>query len=649
MSSSKEVFKLRKEGKFPEALAMARECMAKAPDDPWNIRAFGWSLHDHLKLLADDASAHKQMVALFAELDALQIPADDTLLTGQRETWRRQMPADDGQPSAFTLNRQAWIASRRGDHAHALAVYREALRRFPEDTQLARGLGWEILHHLKELLNTPNPTEQAVRNLLVEYHGLPSHERPSQLHSMILFRAAQAAEKGLFPSFIKFFRWWDPANLREEDFNAYRPDEKREFPGCVAHVIRAINQTAKKLNDPALVGWAAEFVGNHLERFPDEEWFPYYYGKLLARSGHPQEARNKIMPIVRRKKNEFWAWDCLADTCRSGEIDLRIACLCRALQCSIKDDSFRVRVRADLGLLLAQQGLFPEARYEVAAALEIRKSKQWPVPASIRVCTQQPWFLDASAIESNEMLYAKYAPLAESLVMDSLPETDAVLSGYSPETDQRPASHLVAFRENDQIREIWVKSRRFPQLEEMNPGAPLAIRLELDAQRPLILTIRERSGEPWDVFPRRIGVLSQDNPSKRVRVATLSRDDVYILPYDRFQSLAGIPVGSSIAVAFRRDTRHERDVPVHIGITAEKPSRSFCMTYTGTFEQRVGNLFGFVQPTSIYCAPHLVAESGAATGDKVEGVAVMEKNPKKNIYSWRAITLATQPRPRLHK
>ena len=46
MSSSKEVFALRKEGSLDEAYTMALEIIEADPNDEWNIKAIAWCLYD---------------------------------------------------------------------------------------------------------------------------------------------------------------------------------------------------------------------------------------------------------------------------------------------------------------------------------------------------------------------------------------------------------------------------------------------------------------------------------------------------------------------------------------------------------------------------------------------------------------------------
>jgi hypothetical protein len=122
MSDSKAVFTLRKEGRWDEALAMAREGYAANANDIWMQRAYGWVLYDLIK--------------------------------------------------------------------HAVQEF--------EDKQIPPG-------RLANQLNT----------WLREYHQFGANERPGMLHSNLLQQVVKASH--VWPSFLKFARWWGPEYFTEED------------------------------------------------------------------------------------------------------------------------------------------------------------------------------------------------------------------------------------------------------------------------------------------------------------------------------------------------------------------------------------------------------------------------------------------------
>lgn len=79
MSSSKEVFALRKEGSLDEAYAMALDIINDNPNDEWNIKAFAWCLYDLTKrsVSQNDYKAAKKFVE---RIEKLHIQTSNTLL-----------------------------------------------------------------------------------------------------------------------------------------------------------------------------------------------------------------------------------------------------------------------------------------------------------------------------------------------------------------------------------------------------------------------------------------------------------------------------------------------------------------------------------------------------------------------------------------
>jgi len=79
MSTSQEVFALRKAGSLDEAYAMALEVIEAEPNDDWNIKAFAWCLYDLVKrsVSQNDYATAKIYVE---KLEALSISELDEIL-----------------------------------------------------------------------------------------------------------------------------------------------------------------------------------------------------------------------------------------------------------------------------------------------------------------------------------------------------------------------------------------------------------------------------------------------------------------------------------------------------------------------------------------------------------------------------------------
>ncbi len=437
------------------------------------IRAYGWTLHDCLKRVNNQGDLDA-LKSLYQEFEHLDLAEDEALMRQKREEWAERIPAGEETQTEHALLADAKRASEAGRDVEALSLFREAVQAYPSSTRAATALGWEIQRQLGVLLKDEQPDAARIEAFLVEYRQLPQHERPGRLHSLILQRAAKAAKAGHFAGFVPFLQWWDPRCFQEEDYAAYRPpNADRDFPGTVATTIAAVYRTVKQEQDAAKIRWAADFIGAHIDHFPDEEWFPYYHGKLLAKCGHGDEARPLVLPIVKAKPNEFWVWDCLADTFGPDQMEMRTACLCRALQCGNQKPEFMVKVHEELGGLLIQQELFDEARYETDQAIQIRRSKRWSVPSALLSRTEQPWYAQARPLTDNKALYAAHAPQAEECLWRDHP----AYAGVVTEINRDKELTAIKIGKDDVV---LLLHHKLPNAAELDPGQAVSVWAERD-------------------------------------------------------------------------------------------------------------------------------------------------------------------------
>lgn len=641
MPDSRDIFRLRKEGQHNAALDLARTLYRETPADAWLTRAYGWCLHDGLKT-AQQTHDLPQMQGLLAEFDRLAIgeSEDDQSLRGARDNWRGRVAPEGGGPPLAVLSHQAKALSDAGNRRDALRLFREAMRRFPELPQAATSLAWEIERALKDVVSAEAIDGSEVRSLLQEYARLPHIEKPSSLHSLVLMRATQAVER--LTTFIPFLRWWDPANFRPEDFQRYTPaGSERSYDSLVERAIRALHKAAKTEQSAENIRWAAELVGEHYAKFPEQGWFEYYYGQLLVQTGDLARARELIVPIARRKQGEFWAWDNLAATYGAEDGGKKLACLCRALLCRTKDESFLVNVHTELGALLVGLQMHAEARFEIGKAATIRQEKSWK-PADemrrIRDWQSAGWYKSAAALESNEALYCKHAPLAEELLYEGLPLTPGVVVQHLPPRDDKPALTFVGYVQAGALVEVGVKTDRFEDLNGASQGQPVSLQVQDSGPHPVIVSVKRRDGSPWDIVTARIGVVRHVNAEKGVTAVALGRDEFCLFHHDRFPEMARADIGMAVAVKVRHDEKRDILRALAWEKTDKRPAASFCKVFEGSVEVNDGGRFGFVSH-EVYVPLELIEQVGLANADRVRGVAVSELNKKKNEYGWRALTV----------
>jgi tetratricopeptide (TPR) repeat protein len=732
MSDTKTVTALRKQGKLDEALALARTLIAAQPNDPWVIRAYGWSLHDCVKQ-AERSKNRPRALELMVEFNKLQIPDDDELLLKRRGHYQitllgsethlaeslrrareqlRDYPNDlgaikdygwilcDGVTHALNIKNpeiaeklfnelallsdripvseeglhwkikrfrslvqpdeieslllRAESARKEGQAEQAAELYEAALKKQPESVDANTGLAWEIRKQLKSLSNENTEDCKKALDATIAYIRIAKKnlDQPSLLHSLVLSEMARFSDKN--PYYIILLRKWGDVSFRQEDYERYKPeDSKRDFDSLVEKTIKAVYHGAKRLSKAAVVRrteepadvydprddlvWAERFVGAHYERFPDQEWFPYYYGKLLIWSGNRSEARDLIVDTVKRKSGEFWAWENLADTFSGDEVDYKIACLCRACMCRVQNPSYLVNVRMELAKLLISKGAYAEAKAEVEAVVRIREENKWKIPAEITTIKQQEWFQKAETRSNNEAFYRSKAADAERLLFDSSEWSDAVITGHLPQHEDRSAKFFLGYSTAAELKEVSFPENRFPSLAGLPRGTPVRIVVESRSGRDVVVVAEPRDGTPWDSIPPVVGMVTVVNEERGLTTVAVGKNAFCIFAHDRFTEVERFAPGDAASVRTRKDLRRDRLLPLTVEHSDASPSPQFARDFTGNLQILDDGRFGFVE--SIYIPAFLLAEARAGDGERVSGMAVCEWNNRKNEFTWRAVSL----------
>jgi tetratricopeptide (TPR) repeat protein len=608
---SKTVFALRKDGRLEEALAMGRELYDSSHVDVWVVRSLGWVLLDLAKLALKDRDREKAAL-YFKDLDALTFGPDDSVLVSQRD-WLRQQFSLGGEILA-----RARAAGKAGHYDDAIALYREAVKSMPESGDAQNGLGWEIDRLLKEEAAKPEPNRLHVIALVREYLRLPHVEKPSLIHSMILTRVLhlQGCLEQLYASFIKK---WDPKYLRDEDYLPYKPEGKDEtYPSLAEKAGMALGKAIKGIKRDSIPEgvdpqWISRWLGELAARFPDQIWLQYHHAKSLLLAGDPDTARKEILPIVRAKQSEFWVWSVLADTFASGSGD-RLACLCRALLCKVQDAVYLSGVLRNLKAELESSG-----EHE----------------ATTRLANHKPQ--DSLPLLVNDIapVLNKYAPVANQLAFDDIPWADAVVSGRVPPKADIKGAVFLTVRTGDRTTEMRVGYRKFACLENAAVGAPMAVRTVIMENRKMVVDARVRNGQPWDLIPEHIGVVTGLNLQKELTAISLGEAGTTLAYFDRFPLARDWRPGDSVAVRYQHIQKDALPILVSVRRTDDVPSASFCRPYAGTLRLLDNGVTGFVG--DIYVTGSVIKEK-PESGMACHGVAVLDRNPKTGKKSWRALT-----------
>jgi tetratricopeptide (TPR) repeat protein len=646
-----EIKLLGSEEQLAAYLQAARDRIRDFPGDVDALIDYGWRLdvgiHHAYK------TKNMEIVAiLFKELQAVgtQVPGDDPL---QEQIGRCRILA---QPDAVdSLIARAKEASRADKVDESLALYRKIVNERPESTDMITGFGWEVSKKLKSL----DPEEQADREtalaLSIEYVGIQSQvEKPGRLHSAVLRQLSRFPESD--PAFLACLRSCLSDAFSEEDYARYKPEGgDKEYDSLVEKLIKAIYHGAKKLaqgGKPSggivkgedtpedTIGWAAAFVGTYYQRFPDQEWFPYYYGTLLLLSKDTERARPFILETVRKKPTESWAWRSLSATYPPEQIDHKIACLCKALDCPTQNPAYLVNARLELAKLLKTAKHFAEARVEVDTIIHIRKANRWKVSPDLLAHTQESWYLGAPELPDNKAFYKTKIPEAIRLLDEGADWLEAIVTGMSPKAEGRAGKIYLSYRAGSEVHEVSVNAGRHEMLTDAAKGSPVKIIVESRKGRKTVVLADLREGEPWDVLPLDVGLVTHVNQERGLTSVALGKSTFCLVHHDRFPEVLGYKAGDALGLRSRRGTPGERPIPLSVEPTTSKPEADFARSFRGKIRisKTPKGLFGFVH--DVYISQGFLKELDIKKTDvEVCGQAVCEWNNRKSEYTWKAVSI----------
>lgn len=622
--TSKEIFALRREGKIDEALPLARSLYAEKPDDEWNLRALAWCL---ISAFYEEKHVEAQR-ALSDELEGLpKLEADELLVASRRKIADRIDPLHQAIYAAKTL-------SRTGDHHSAYKELSRLRREHGSSLDLDTSLAWEIFRLLNEELKAEHPRTEMISAWLLEYAKLDV-AKPSDIHSRILDVAARAASKEVFPRFCGFFAWWGSSKLQEIDFNQDKAPDGGFFPSTVEKVISALGKTLKGEVCEERIQHAASFIQQHYKKYPDQDFFPYYLALAHIKLGNRENALPILLPVVRSKINEFWAWSHLAD-CFEPQDPRYLSCLCRAVSCRVPSPEFLLNVRLDLAEAFHHIGRDVEGGFELQEVLKIKEQHGWALKERERELSNAAWYktLRGKVYPAD---YAMEGRGAEHVLVQDLPQVAAVLAEVKIKFGKKQSlRHMVDVQARaDKIISVPVLPNLFPRDMQLQPGTPLAVRIDSNRERLRILDVTLREGSSWDILPILRGVLSDINPNKHLSVIQLEDGSIALCYYDKFPEACQIPVGTFLDCRFSHDSKGR----AHLRAFTPSKNREdspYWKFFSGAFRPRGLDRGGGGHVGHVFIPGQLVKFQ--KTPKQLEVLAVKQSGDTPQDTWWKAIT-----------
>lgn len=300
----------------------------------------------------------------------------------------------------MSLAQQISTLRKAGELDDALAAAKPVWGEPPKNTELNWALGW-LFYALVKRDVAEFEADRITRNTLVEHldEWLRQYTRggkptaPDLLHSLLMTQVLKVARE--WPNFLAFAHWWwNPALLRPEDREPFETSNGKTIASLEVRVVyavaRAINaDQAEHRSD--LVAWAEELLDSMLRSHHNDQWLHYFKSKRLIAQGYTSEARQHLLPVLRRQQQASWAWSQFGRSWETDDAEKAILCYFRALQVA-RNEKDTLKTREKLADLLARTERYAEAAAQVRAAQQCREQHGYKVPQKLAQLVNSGWY-----------------------------------------------------------------------------------------------------------------------------------------------------------------------------------------------------------------------------------------------------------------
>jgi hypothetical protein len=363
---TREIKELREAGKLAEAYAMAKEELDLQPENIWCKRNISWVYYDYLN---QNTGNLQSFLKIITELMALHLPKEEVMF-----------------------------------YDNICLPISKAVR----------------------LLNDDNPYQiQKLHALFDAIKNIPFN-KDGRWYS-VMFGAFQKHMKDS-NKYIEFVDWWGFENFKADDYIPQAGKDGKPIMSLVEQTyIAYAKHLLPKKNENGVVVFnkerAIEFIPKltQIENDHPEYQFPsYYLAKLLMATGDEEHLFEYLLPFVKKKRNNFWVWELLADA-YIEDSEKVLACYCKALLCQSPEEML-VGLRQKMARLLISKKYFVEAKTEINLLIEAKNIKGSKIPNEVINWQNLSWFNEALTQKSNFSFYNRFAYQAESILYHDVSE-----------------------------------------------------------------------------------------------------------------------------------------------------------------------------------------------------------------------------------
>ena len=366
MATLKEITAKCKAGEIDEAYEIAIQDWQNSPDDVWAQRGVGWVLYYYIKADVEN----KKKGAFFEHLDKL-----------------------------FELTKLDSFQDR--------LIFENVLWKIAEYAKGIQVNDFALLSELFAKIQGHQFIRSKPYSLLLQY-----------------FLKFEGWNK-----MVDFIEWWELSNLQLEDYKQFPSSNGKKVMSLAERVYIAYSKALIKLGDKERIAAFIPKLESLMKKYPDMLYPGYFCGKLLIALGAEREQiLKKVVPFVRKKVNEFWAWQLMSEIFYD-DTKKQIACLLRALQCKTQE-SFLGKIRIKLVGLYINSNDYSRAKFHIEKVSTCYTQQGWKLPEPILHWSAENWFQTAQPDPSEPL---DYKPITEEMLLFVLMECNAIVTHVNVE------------------------------------------------------------------------------------------------------------------------------------------------------------------------------------------------------------------------
>lgn len=317
-------------------------------------------------------------------------------------------------------------------------LHKLSMLNLPEigELSMANRFSWDILQLLRQLKNETESSINAADKIFEEIKNL-QFIKPNKYYTILAdaFLNVKGPQDTRWHQIMVFFDWWGFDNFMPEDYNKIPLSNGKSKLSIVERAYNAYSKSLlQSIEDGDVDVQKIEAFIDRLtdisKRHPEYQYPLYYKSKLALAINKKEDALDAIRPFLKRKQNEYWAWDVLSDI--ADDIDLKLSCWCRALL-SKTDTKYLVRIRLKLAKLMHELGYDSNASYEIQEYYKTSQLQGWKISQEAIKIAQQEWYQNTQPEESNIDFYKIHLRASEESLFWDMPKIAIFITHYNKE------------------------------------------------------------------------------------------------------------------------------------------------------------------------------------------------------------------------